>query len=76
MATTISGGGGTDVVIPEGVSSDQVDVVVTDEGDTNIAVNKTTEDLVIAAKGSTSISGKKVVDADLADSDVSLTISD
>ena len=65
MATTISGGGGTDVVIPEGVSSDQVDVVVTDEGDTKVAVNKTTEDLVIAAKGSTSVSGERVVDAEI-----------
>ena len=60
MATTLSGGGGTDVILPEGVSTDQVEVGVGEAGNTLVAVKSNTKDLDIEAKGSTGITGKKV----------------
>ena len=60
MATTLEGGGGTDVVLPEGVSTDQVEVGVGEAGNTLVAVKQNTKDLDIEAKGSTGITGKKV----------------
>ena len=62
MATTLPGGSGTDVILPEGVSTDSVDVAVSDEGNTIVAVKQNTKDLDIEAKGSTGITGKKVTD--------------
>ena len=60
MATTLPGGGGTDVILPEGVSTDQVEVGVGEAGNTLVAVKQNTKDLDIEAKGSTGITGKKV----------------
>ena len=60
MATTLPGGGGTDVILPEGVSTDQVEVGVGEAGNTLVAVKENTKDLDIEAKGSTGITGKKV----------------
>ena len=59
-STTLSGGGGTDVILPEGVSTDQVEVGVGEAGNTLVAVKQNTKDLDIEAKGSTGITGKKV----------------
>ena len=61
MATTLPGGGGTDVVLPEGVSTDQVEVGVGEAGNTLVAVKENTKGLDIEAKGSTGITGKKVI---------------
>ncbi len=63
MATTVPGGDGTDVILPEGISSDQVEVEVTDEGNTNVAIKEKTKDLQIEAKGSTAVTGEKVVNS-------------
>ena len=60
MAQTLEGGGGTDVILPEGVSTDQVEVGVGEAGNTLVAVKSNTKDLDIEAKGSTGITGKKV----------------
>jgi hypothetical protein len=62
MSTTFPGGGGTDVILPEGVSEVQVEVGVGEAGNTLVAVKKNTKDLDIEAKGSTGITGKKVTD--------------
>jgi hypothetical protein len=62
MATTLPGGSGTDVILPEGVSEVQVEVGVGEAGNTLVAVKENTKDLDIEAKGSTGITGKKVTD--------------
>ena len=59
-STTLSGGGGTDVILPEGVNTDAVEVGVGEAGNTLVAVKQNTTNLDIAAKGSTGITGKKV----------------
>lgn len=62
-ATTLPGGGGTDVILPEGVSTESVEVAVSEEGNTLVAVKKNTKDVDIEAKGSTAVTGKKITDS-------------
>ena len=63
MATTLPGGSGTDVILPEGVSPDSVEVVATDDGGTAVAIKKNVSGLDIEATGDTAIVGKKVSDS-------------
>ena len=63
MATTLPGGGGTDVILPEGVSTDQVEVSVGSEGATAVAIKENTSGLDIEAQGDTAVTGKKITDS-------------
>lgn len=63
MATTLPGGSGTDVILPEGVSTDQVEVSVGSEGGTAVAIQKNTSGLDIEAQGDTAVTGKKITDS-------------
>ena len=63
MATTLPGGGGTDVILPEGVSTDQVEVSVGSEGGTAVAIKKNTSGLDVEAQGDTAVTGKKITDS-------------
>ena len=60
MATTVSGANGTDVILPEGVTTDDVQVTESDSGGTVVEVNKNTSDLEIFAQSDAEISGKKL----------------
>ena len=59
MATTLSGGKGTDVILPEGVTTDQVEVASNEDGGTAIAI-KQNSSIAVKAKGDTAITGKKI----------------
>ena len=63
MATTLPGGSGTDVILPEGVTTDQVEVSVGEEGGTAVAIKKNTSGLDIEAQGDTAVTGKKITDS-------------
>ena len=63
MATTISGANGTDVILPEGVTTDDVQVTESESGGTVVEVNKNTSDLEIFAQSDAEISGKKLSDS-------------
>ena len=63
MATTLPGGSGTDVILPEGVSTDQVEVSVGTEGGTAVAIKENTSGLDIEAQGDTAVTGKKITDS-------------
>ena len=63
MATTVSGANGTDVILPEGVTTDDVQVTESDSGGTVVEVNKNTSDLEIFAQSDAEISGKKLSDS-------------
>ena len=65
MATTLPGGSGTDVILPEGVSPDSVEVIETDDGGTAVAITKNVSGLQIEAAGDTAIVGKKVSDSEV-----------
>ena len=65
MATTLPGGSGTDVILPEGVSPDSVEVVAGEDGGTAVAIKKNTSDLNIEAAGDTAITGKRVSDSEV-----------
>ena len=65
MATTLPGGSGTDVILPEGVSPDSVEVVAGEDGGTAVAIKKNTSDLDIEAAGDTAITGKRVSDSEV-----------
>ena len=63
MASTLSGAGGTDVILPEGVSTDDVKVSKED-GSTVIKVTSSkTSDLEVVAKGDTQVTGKSLIDS-------------
>ena len=63
MATTLPGGSGTDVILPEGVSTDQVEVSVGSEGGTAVSIKQNTSGLDIEAQGDTAVTGKKITDS-------------
>ena len=63
MATTVSGANGTDVILPEGVTTDDVQVTESESGGTVVEVNKNTSDLEIFAQSDAEISGKKLSDS-------------
>ena len=65
MATTLPGGSGTDVILPEGVSPDSVEVIETDDGGTAVAITKNVSGLEIEAEGDTAITGKRVSDSEV-----------
>ena len=65
MATTLPGGSGTDVILPEGVSPDSVEVGVGADGGTLVAIEKNVSGLDIEAAGDTAITGKRVSDSDV-----------
>ena len=65
MATTLPGGSGTDVILPEGVSPDSVEVAVGEDGGTFVAVKQNVSGLDIQAAGDTSITGKRVSDSEV-----------
>ena len=62
MATTLPGGSGTDVILPEGVSTEQVDIAVGSDGNTVVAVKENTSGLDIEASSATAVTGKKITD--------------
>ena len=62
MATTLPGGSGTDVILPEGVSTEQVDVAVGSDGNTVVAIKENTSGLDIEASSATAVTGKKITD--------------
>ena len=63
MASTLSGAGGTDVILPEGVSTDDVKLSKED-GSTVIKVTSSkTSDLEVVAKGDTQVTGKSLIDS-------------
>ena len=62
MATTLPGGSGTDVILPEGVSTEQVDIAVGSDGNTVVAIQKNTTGLDIEAASETAVTGKKITD--------------
>ena len=47
MATTLTGGNGTDVILPEGVTADQVGVRSTADGETLVVIKEKTADLTL-----------------------------
>ena len=63
MATTLSGGSGTDVILPEGVNPDQVEVGVGADGNTLIVIEKNTAGVEVIAESTTAITGKKLTDS-------------
>ena len=65
MATTLPGGSGTDVILPEGVSPDSVDVAAGEDGGTLVAVKQNVSGLDIQAAGDTAITGKRVSDSEV-----------
>ena len=65
MATTLPGGSGTDVILPEGVSPDSVEVIATEDGGTLVAIEKNVSGLDIEAAGDTAITGKRVSDSEV-----------
>ena len=65
MATTLPGGSGTDVILPEGVSPDSVDVGVGADGGTLVSIKKNVSGLDIEATGDTAITGKRVSDSEV-----------
>ena len=65
MATTLPGGSGTDVILPEGVSPDSVEVAVGEDGGTLVAIKQNVSGLDIEAKGDTAITGKRVSDSEV-----------
>ena len=65
MATTLPGGSGTDVILPEGVSPDSVDVGVGADGGTLVAIKQNVSGLDIEATGDTAITGKRVSDSEV-----------
>ena len=62
MATTLPGGSGTDVILPEGVSTEQVDIAVGSDGNTVVAIKENTSGLDIEAASATAVTGKKITD--------------
>ncbi len=65
MATTLPGGGGTDVIIPEGVSTEQVDIAVGSDSDcpnTLVGIKQNTSGLGIEASCGVGVTGKKITD--------------
>ena len=63
MASTLSGASGTDVILPEGVSTDDVKVSKED-GSTVIKVTSSkTSDLDVVAKGDTQVTGKALINS-------------
>ena len=62
MAITLPGGSGTDVILPEGVSTEQVDIAVGSDGNTVVAIKENTSGLDIEAKSETAVTGKKITD--------------
>ena len=65
MATTLPGGSGTDVILPEGVSPDLVEVGVGADGGTIVAIKKKVSGLAIEAAGDTAVTGKRVSDSEV-----------
>ena len=65
MATTIPGGSGTDVILPEGVNPDDISVGVGEDGNTLVVLEKNTEGLVIEASSDTGITGKRLTDGEV-----------
>ena len=62
MASTLSGASGTDVILPEGVNTDDVDVS-TKGGSTVVKITSSkTSDLEIVAKGDTKVTGKSLIE--------------
>ena len=62
MASTLSGASGTDVILPEGVTTDDVKVSKED-GTTVIKIDSSkTSDLDVIAKGDTELKGKSLID--------------
>ena len=63
MASTLSGASGTDVILPEGVSTDDVKVTEGKDGNTVIKIESSkTSDLDVVAKGDTELKGKSLID--------------
>ncbi len=65
MATTLSGGSGTDVILPEGVTTDQVDVTSGEDGNTLVVIKKNTSGIDIEANSDTGITGKRLSDSEV-----------
>ena len=65
MATTLTGGNGTDVILPEGVTTDQVGVTTSDDGETLVVVKEKTSGIDIEAADDTAISGRKLTDSEV-----------
>ena len=65
MATTIPGGSGTDVILPEGVNPDQISVNVGEDGNTLVVLEKNTAGLVVDASSDTGITGKRLEDGEV-----------
>ena len=62
MASTLSGASGTDVILPEGVTTD--DVKVSKEGGSTVVkiTSSKTSDLEVVAQGDTELKGKSLID--------------
>ena len=62
MASTLSGASGTDVILPEGVTTDDIKVSKED-GNTVIKITSSkTSDLEVVAKADTELKGKSLID--------------
>ena len=65
MATTLTGGNGTDVILPEGVTTDQVGVTTSADGETLVVIKEKTSGIDIEAADDTAISGRKLTDSEV-----------